>query len=358
MLKPVLLALILSASVMFAEAQAASPSVTSNTEYDIGVDCPVAQTLTPDGTVLWVLIEGCFTGHSTLKAFKVADGSPIETVRDFSADLVPLKDGYIDSFTNPMAFTDGVISIHYSDAETYDPRTLVIGLEGKAVEPIISDEALTELLRSFTEYPEATVYNADHTQAATVSATDLHVLDLVTGEDLFSLPLEPETYNAYPSFSSDGQALYVAQFDDPDDMTNYAATLYAYSLPDGDLLGSFAVPSAVLWVSPDGKYAAVENGSNDGTTSDLSVVDLVSGSVSEPFSLYEPPGRLMTCVNDGRDMSDVDFPTSGRLTLTRVNWLPDSSTFVFTRSYGGEAAGGGRPCAFNYSRLNRFEIGD
>jgi len=358
MLKSALLALIFCASAMFAAAQAAAPTVTSNAEYDIGLDCPIAQALTPDGSVLWVLIEGCFTRHSALKAFNVADGSPVETASDFSADLVPLKDGYIDSFTNPLAFTDGVMSIHYSDNETYDPRTLVIALEGGAAEPIISDEALTELLRSFTEYPEATVYNADHSQAATVSATDLHVLDLVSGEDLFSLPLEPETYNAYPTFSTDGQTLYVAQFDNPDDMTNFASTLYAYSLPDGDLLSSFAVPSSFLWVSPDGKYAAASVGSNDDTTSDLLVVDLGSGSVSEPFSLYEPPGKLMTCVNDGRDMSDVDFPTSGRLSLTSVNWLPDSSAFVFTRSYGGEAAEGGRPCAFNYSRLNRFEIGD
>jgi hypothetical protein len=29
---------------------------------------------------------------------------------------------------------------------------------------------------------------------------------------------------------------------------------------------------------------------------------------------------------------------------------------VFTRSYGGEASGGTKPCAYNSSRLNRFDV--
>ena len=55
-------------------------------------------------------------------------------------------------------------------------------------------------------------------------------------------------------------------------------------------------------------------------------------------------------------MSDVDFTVSGTLQLIGVNWLPDSSGFVITRSYGGEAAGGASVCTFDTSRLNVIEV--
>ena len=352
-----LLALLLGVSALSTAAQSETPGVTPAAEYNIGFDCPIAQALSPDGAVLWVLMQGCFSRAYSLQAFSVADGAPVDAGSDYSEALEPLRAGYVDSFTNPMAFTpEGVLSIHYVDNETFQPRSLTISLEGEAATPLISDEALADLLSSYTDYPETTVFSADHAQAAVVGVAELHVLDLTTGEERFSLSTGPAEYNAFPSFSADGQTLYLAQLDAPDDMNDYSATLSAYHLPDGAPLDSAAMPSPFAWISPDGRYAAALLGSNDNTAADLFVVDLASGGQTEPFPLYEPPSRVLACANDGRNMSDVDFTASGRLNLTSVSWLPDSSAFVFTRSYGGESAGGARPCAFNYSRLNRFDV--
>lgn len=327
--------------------------------YDIGFDCPVAQTLDPAGAALWVLFQGCFTRSYTLRAFSVTDGAPLQLGGDFAAELEPLADVfYFDRITSPMVFLDEhTVSIRYSDAETYAPRSIVISVDGSApAVPVISDTALGDLLSENSEYPEATIYSRDHRQAAVVNASELLVLDLVTGDVVFSLPLEPDSYNAFPSFSADGETLYVATLDDFEDYDNYNAMLSVYSLPDGALHGSFAVPSPFVTVSPDARYAAAETGSNDGTSSSLSLIDLSTGAIIRSFSLYEPPTPALTCVNDGRSIADVDFTRSGRLRLAGLDWLPDSSGIVFTRSYGGEGAGGGRPCVFDYSRLNRVDL--
>lgn len=327
--------------------------------YDIGYDCPVAQTLDPTGETLWVLFRGCFTGNYSLKAFGVSDGAPLPLSSDFAAELQPLAAGYyFDRATNPMAFLDGhTLSIRYSDPETYLPHGIVISVDRAApAAPVISDRALGDLLSQYAEYPEATVYNPDHRMAAIVNASEMLLLDLAAGDVVFSLAVEPDTYNAIPSFSPDSRTLYVATLDDFDDMDNYNATLSAYSLPDGTLQERFSVPSPFGWVSPDGRYAALELGSNDGVSSSLILVDLTAGAAVGSFSLYEPATKAMTCVNDGRSLADVDFTRSGRLALAGLNWLPDSSGVVFTRSYGGEGAGGGRPCVFDYSRLNRLDL--
>lgn len=349
--------LLLIVSLPFARVAAQDEPLDAG--YDIGFDCPVAQTLDPAGDTLWVLFQGCFTGDYTLQAFAVADGAPLALTSNFAAELEPLADVfYFDRATSPLAFLDDhTLSIRYSDADTYAPHSIVVSLDGSApAAPVIADDALGGLLSQHAEYPEATVYSHDQRQAAVVNASELLVLDLTTGDVIFSLPLEPDSYNGFPSFAPDGRTLYVATLDDFNDMDNYHSTLALYSLPDGVLRGSAAVPAPFVTVSPDARYAAVELGSNDGTSSSLSLVDLTSGATIRSFSLYEPTTKAMTCVNDGRDMSDVDFKRSGRLSLAGLDWLPDSSGIIFTRSYRGEGAGGGRPCVFDYSRLNRVDL--
>jgi WD40 repeat protein len=344
-------------SSFFAAAQSA-PVLTNNAEYDIGIECPVGQTLSPDGTVLWVLTVKCAPrGGGTLTAYSVADGTTAVAPFSIEADdTLPVST--IDHFTRPLALTtDGNLSIRTIDNETYAPGGLVISPDGSGVTtPVIDDATLNDLLLSVSEYPEGAIYNNDHTRVAITGSTALTVFDLTTGETVLSLPVEEETYNAYPSFSPDGQTLYVARLDDLDDVESYDATVTSYDLTDGSETGSFAAPSFIVWVSPDGKYAAAERGSNDGTVSELLVVDTESGAVSEPYSLYEPARPLAACTNDGRNMSDVGFTVSGTLQLTGLNWLPDSSGFVITRSYGGEASGGGSVCTFDTSRLNVIEV--
>jgi hypothetical protein len=344
-------------SSFFAAAQTA-PVITNNTEYVLGTDCPAAQALSPDGAVLWVLMLDCDSrGSATVATYFISDGSPAAgTFSVLTSDEARAM--YVDHFTHPLAFTaEGNLSIRAIESETYTPRGLVISPDRSDVPaPVIDDATLNELLLSVSEYPEMAIYSHDHLRVAITGSTALTVFDLTTRETLLSLPVDEETYNAYPSFSPDGQTLYVARLDDLDDVESYAATVTSYDLTDGSETGSFAAPSFIVWVSPDGKYAAAELGSNDGTISELFVVDTATGAVSEPFSLYEPSRRLTACTNSGRNMSDVDFTVSGTLQLTGLNWLPDSSGFVVTRSYGGEASGGASVCTFDTSRMNVFEV--
>jgi hypothetical protein len=307
-------------------------------------------------------MEGCFSRSYSLLAFNVTNGTSVETGSpdNFSGALTVLNGQYIDSLTNPMAFLDGgeILSLYYIDAETYAPHNLLLSLsDGDILPPPLTDEDLSALFLTVTEYPETAVYNHHHTQAAVVGVEFLTVFDLPTGEAIFSLPLAEE-FNAFPSFSQDGTVLYVGQFDDFEDTDSYASTLHTYSLPDGELLNSYPVPSAFLSVSPDERYAVAEIDSNDGTSSDIILVDLTSGATNDPIALFEPSRKLMACTNDGRNMSDVDFTVSGRLRLAGLDWLLDSRGFVYTRSYRGEAAGGGRPCMFNTSRLNRIDFSE
>lgn len=350
------LIVIASLSTFFVAAQP-TPVLTDNTEYVIGTDCPEAQTLSPDGTVLWVLMLNCAGRNGIwLTAYSVTDGSMVaEPIRIF--DFETQQKRYIDRFTHALALTaDGNFSIRTIDSETYTPISTVISPDGSEVPtPVIDDAVLNDLLLTVSEYPESAIYSYDHTRAAITGTTALTVFDLTTGEALLSLPVDEGTNNAFPSFSTDGQTLYVSRLDNYEDMEDYATTVTGYNLTDGSVTGSFAAPSFIVWVSPDGKFAAVESGSNDGTVSELAVIDTATGAVSETFSLYEPSRKLMTCTNDGRDMSVVDFTVSGTLQLIDVNWLPDSSGFVVTRSYGGEGAFGG--CTFDTSRMNVIMVG-
>lgn len=334
-----------------------------NTQYDLGVECPIAQTLSADGTTLWILMVRCFRDDSHLVAYDLTDGSQVEVeLPDNLTELLASLFGQATySNLNVMTFLDDeetILSIRYNDAETYQPLSLVVSLtDGGVIEPDPSDEQVGELLLSLTDYPESAIYSPSHTLAAVTEADVLSVVDLPSGEVIFNLPLEVE-YNGYPSFSADGTRLYVGAFTNPNDMDNYAATLSVYSLPDGELLATYDAPSAFVWVSPDERYAVGETGASDSTRSDLYITDLTTGETSGPIALYEPSRRLVACTNDGRNMSDVDFTVDGRLSLVDVSWLPDSSGFAYTRSYGGDGAGGGLPCSFDTSRLNIVRLGE
>ena len=192
-----------------------------------------------------------------------------------------------------------------------------------------------------------------------VQRSSLHVVNVQAESEVVEIELDGSADNAFPSFSADGTALHVTRLTNPDDYDDYSATLFIYSLPDGELLSQYEVPSFIVWVSPDGKYAAAEIGSsNIGERSDLLVVELESGRVSPAQTLLEEPHKVTTCLNTGADMSDVDFMTSGMLTNSGLQWLLDSSGLLLPLSYGGEAAGGANICYFNYSRLRSYVVED
>jgi hypothetical protein len=337
-----------------ASAQTDSLPAPQEVEYDLGFNCPVSSALDSTATILWVLMDNCHGNRFSLRGFNVADGSPVnDETHAFTDELSGLTDEYyIDSFTRPMGFTpDGLLDIRYYDIDKYDAFNLLISLDSNKPATTPSNESINTLLHSISEYPETTVYNLDHTRAAANGATGLHVLDLVAESELLEIPAEGESYFPFPSFSQDGSQLYVATLNNPDATEDYTSVLKVYSLPDGKLLNTYDVPSPFLWVSPDGQYAVALIKDEA-----FALIELGTGSISDPVQFFEGESRVTKCVNDGRDVSDVDYITSGKLPLMGLSWFPDSAGFMTVHSYFGESAGGAAPCYFNHSRLRSYTL--
>ena len=353
---------LLCLTLMPVAAQDNALNVQQAAEYDIGFDCPVTSTLDPSGTVLWVLMDGsCFSRHHSLLGFNVADGTPVNAADDhFASAFTALGDTFIDSDTLPLVFTSAnTLDLIYSEDQEYDTRNVRLTLDSSPLPadsrtflPTIAN--LNILIPGFEGYPETTVYNADHTLAVVIDTARFHVIDMQEGTDILQIDVTPSTDGSTPYFSADSQTLYIATFDDPDSVTDYSATLNVYSLPNGKLLQTFHVPSALLYISPNGRYAAAQS-SDDAFV----VVELATGKTSLPLPLSEAPHPVPECLNSGNDLRDLNYVTSGDLFLMDLKWLPDSSGFMTIQSYLGDGAeGSGSICIFNYSRLRRYTLAD
>lgn len=340
----------------FSAAQSGEPAVTVGPEYHIGFNCPAAQTLDEEANVLWVLMEGCFTYGYTLQAFNILTGENVTGASDYSDKLAILQDVVIEDNANALRVNDGIVTIRYADTDEYMPHTLTFALHDAAVTPDISDADLAELLLTYTEYPETAIYSPDQSLVALTSTDTLTVVEIPSGAIVLQLPVDAESYNAYPSFSADSRLAYVGYFNNFEDFEDWSSTLAVYDLSTGEKIAEQAVPAPFAAVSPDGRYAAIERQSNDGTTSNMLVVDLETGAVSEGVSLYEPRRRATECTNDGRSLSGLDITVDGRFQLGGISWLTDGSGFFYTRSYRGVGLGGGRPCVLDYSRMNSILI--
>jgi hypothetical protein len=340
-------------------AQDDSLNLTQTAEYDIGFDCPLASTFDPTGTKLWLLMNNCGSRGYNLQTYDVSDGTNV-TENDYADALLTLDTIYVDTFINPLAVTpDGDLSIRYNDPDTYESINLLIPVATDGEATTIKSDSYNALMAIMSEYPEFSIYSSDHTQVVATGGTSLHVVDVQAESEIVEIELEGSTDNAIASFSADGTALYVTRLTNPDDYDDYSSTLFIYSLPDGELLSQYEVPSFIVWVSPDGKYAAAQVGSsNIGDRDDLYVTELESGRTSPAQTLLEEPHSVTTCLNTGADMTDVNFMTSGIFSNAGLQWLPDSSSLILPLSYGGEAAGGGTPCYFNYSRLRSYIVED
>jgi hypothetical protein len=324
-------------------------------EYDIGGDCPVSSVLDPAGTTLWVLMNSCGRGRYSLRAYNVADGTQLD-VDDYADALLSLDSIYIDLFITPLGFTPADdLSIRYNDLETYASYNLLIPLASGGEAVTQTSATYDALLSAISEYPDFSVYSPDHTRVVVTGGASFHVLDVQAESEIVEIPVEGGADNALALFPADGERLDVIRLNNPDDMNDFSSTLLIYSLPDGALLNQYEVPSPDVWVSPDETYAVIHLYSNEGfERSELVVMDLESGLISPVSNLLEDPAPVLTCRNNGRDVSDLDFMSTGNLALTSLHWLPDTSGIILSLSYGGEGSSGG--CDFNYSRLRTYSI--
>ncbi len=139
--------------------------------------------------------------------------------------------------------------------------------------------------------------------------------------------------------------------DEPDNYDNYNSKLFIYSLPDGAVEESIALPTPFIYSSPDGRYLAIQTGD-----SQVGFVELATGNLSPTLPINEKEEQVLKCLNSGKDLSDVDFTKSGSLPIKRLQWLPDGAGFITTNTYSGQAVGGGSVCYLDYSRLRQYSV--
>ena len=355
-----LLTLVCVISPLAVTAQTTAPQITRTAEYDMGFDCPVAATFSPDQTTLWVLMDNCGNGDFTLHGFKVADGSPVEASADhFASSLTELEDQYLYAYYVPLAFTaDGAIDILYNENEKSEAHNIRFSLT--ADQPpasnltLLTNDTIQTLIPGYGGYPESTTYSTDHTLAIVVDTKTFHIIDLQAGKDIFQIEEPISTDHSSASFSSDNQHLYLTTGKNIDNPNDSASTLTVYSLPDGKLVKTYDLPSDWNIVSPNGRYVAGYVGGQYDAA--LLVTDLETGSISQLSPVNEPAHLVTECLNTKKNVSDVGFKATGELPMIDLIWLPDSSGFLTVNSYQGEAAGGGSLCIFNYSRLRTYKV--
>ncbi len=354
-------ALILVTPILTSIAQSNGLNLIQTAEYDIGFDCPVTSALNPTGTSLWVLMDNCFQFNYSLHVYDITDGTQLNE-DDYANALVGLADPdvYVDPFIIPMAFTpEGDLSIRYTNTQTYESFNLLIPLATGGEATTAANATYDAFLAQYSDYPDFSVYSPDHTRVVAIATggTSFHVLDIQTQTEIAEIAVEGGTDSALAQFSASGTRLEITYLNNPDDPNDYSSTLLIYSLPDGELLQQYQVPSPAAWVSPDGAYAAVNLYSNNiGDLNELVVIDLETGFTSAASNLDEDPAPVTTCRNNGNDVSDVGFMTDGRFSFPGLHWLPDSSGLVMPLSYGGDGAEGGSTCIFNYSRLRTYMV--
>lgn len=344
-----------------------APTVHLQSELDIGFNCPVGSALNPDQAHLWILFDTCGGENYTVLIYDLVNNTFIKVRED---DFAPFfetltYEQWVSSFTSPFAYTpDETLELIYADGtQEYDTGRVIAPISGD--EPAVPStillnlETLDSLIPGYAGYPESTIYNADHTIAAVSDVANIHIIDLRTGDELFVINTPDGSERYFPVFAPDGQSLYVPYLLNYEDMTDYSAGANVYSLADGAVTAAYEIPTPFFWPSPDNRFVAgivPDPAGDDSADNLLLVVDLNTGSVSQTLPINEPARRATQCMNDGRSLTDFDITLDGNLPITSLIWLPDSSGFYTTNSYGGDALGGGRLCILDYSRLRFYTV--
>ncbi|MBZ0318433.1 MAG: hypothetical protein K8L91_18620 [Anaerolineae bacterium] len=351
---------IVAATKPLAHAQSGELGLALTAEDNIGFDCPISVAIDPSGTA-WVLMDNCFEDDFTLLTFGAGGGEATnDEAHNFSSVLTALAEGTNGSggMTDLSFAPDGTFIIHYMDAN-FSPMTMTIpaGSDGSSSTEATSSDANAVILMDYTPFPEGAAYNADGTQAVAINEDSLHVVDLQSGTEIVALDIPGGNFNAMPQFSADGTQLYVTQLNNINDGTAMTSTLHVYDLPGGELVASYDLPSFLAWVSPNGEMVAMALPNHDNTQEDLFVLELATGNLSNIMEVFEEPHQVTTCLNNGDDVSDLDYMSSGHLPINDLAWLPDSSGFVTVNSHFGEAAGNATyTCNLQYSRLRHYAV--
>ncbi len=358
---------VLLGTAAFRTAAQDSIALDLQSELDIGFNCPVSSTLNPDQTQLWIVMDNCGGSGYSILIYDLASGTFIKARDD---DFTPFFETltfeqWVASYVSPFAYTaNDTLELIFADSmQDYDTGRIVAPVSGdtpaESTTILLNLEMLQNLIPDYAGFPESTVYNADHTIAAVSDVSSIHILDLHSGDELFVIDTPDGSERYFPVFAPDGQSLYIPYLLNYDDMNDFSSSFTIYSLPDGAVSAAYNAPTPFFWPSPDNRFIAgivPDPAGDDSGDSLLIVFDRETGNISPSVPINEPARHATECVNDGRSLADVDFTVPGDLPITSLIWLPDSSGFYTTNSFGGAAVGGGRTCYLDYSRLRLYSV--
>lgn len=341
--------------VMFTAQAQESPNVTLTLaeERRLGTDCPAASALSPAGDILWVLMHNCGYEDYYLLNFAIGDNSfefKTNDGEDYTSALTGLDGIYFDGLLNPpLSVGDNgsvQIQVYNSDGNIQMFRPSDGSSE---VNP-----ALTEQIINTALYPEFAVFNPDQSAVAVIGEDAVHIFDTQSASEVLAITVEENIDYLQVRFSADGKSIDLIMPNNPDDPNATTATLYRYSVPDGELQMEQSLLTSLAWISPNGQYVLLWMGEDE-----LVVTEPATGGVSEILHMYDAPRAITECANeDGFDPTDLGATWDGFLPPMGINWLPDSSGFVVVNSYMGDgAASDNATCAFSESRLRRYTVG-
>lgn len=321
-------------------------------EQDIGYQCVVATALQPQTGDLWVLRDDCTHHNYFLQKFDPAAEESLQDIVVLS-EINNVEFPDVWSYYTPLAFTpDGRLEFIIVDSTSESFVQFVIDQDsGELISNAESDTRLNNLLRQFTQYATyATVFNADHTRAAVTDEVKTTILDLTTGKALFEVDAVFNT----AAFSYDGQRLYLSVLEEPDNYENFDTNVLIYNLQDGELTQSLSLPFGDLFPSPDGRYIALVVASSSVGEEQIGVVEVATGSISPLLEIRREPTRVLNCANNGKDVSDLDYRTSGEFVVNALYWLPQNSGFFTFNSPFFQVDSSN--CYFDYSRLRQYSF--
>ncbi|MFN8378461.1 MAG: hypothetical protein U0452_07295 [Anaerolineae bacterium] len=329
-----LLSLVLLPQVV-ANAQEA-PGLTITGEFSLGDYCPVEGTISPDGSVVWVLLDDCIgEGGVLVQGFHVADGTPVgEPIGPFDMEISGDDLSWMDWPIMALQ-DDGTLTLDFVDTmETGTTASFTVDTATGAItsDPdsprILTENDILATFPGFTGYPSFR-YTDDRSLALTRDDESLLVFDVAGGQEVMRVAPPGGLEYVGSWFGENGNRLYAWTMEEPGNYDNRAGTLYTWDIPAGDLVSATDYPIAPDEISPDERFAVVstvpccdhEN---------LAVMDLATMALSESFPAQPAIPTLSICKNTGRPASNYDW--SGNPSTVGKIWLPDNSGFVTLHS--------------------------
>jgi hypothetical protein len=335
-----------------------APQFSLVSEFSLGDYCPAEGVISPDGSVVWVLMYDCIGDYGvSIQAFSVADGTPVgEPIGPFDMEISGIRLGLMDSPIMAL-HDDGTLTVDFVDtwdtgttaSFTVDTATGAITPDADSPRVLTTDEIFASM-PDFTGFTDFFWYNDDRSLALTRDDQAIFVFDVASGQVVLRVvPPGPLDYVG-SMFGPERNHLYAWAWAEPGTSGILAGTLYEWDIPSGELVSATEYPYFPSASSPDGRFSVVSTVPCCEVVN-IAVMDLANVSVSDPLLTKTRLDLLEICKSTGRPTTNYDWASDDPLERDLI-WLPDSSGFVTLNS--DEFSQGS--CRSNDSRMRVYSV--